>query len=216
MRLNSSGRMTCPLASASPGMPISSRKSRNAASFSGSGASCTRYMQACCRASSSSAAATLARIMNSSISRWLSSRVRGTTAIGRPLAVEHDPVLGQVQLQRAARPPGPVESGKRAIQRGQPLGRERQRPPSAVVGGLHRFVGQPCRRAHDRALEAVPALAALRHRSTDAPRRRGGPRPAAASTDRSTAPRAASARRGPGNTPSCRAAPPRRRARCPA
>ena len=55
---------------------------------------------ACASASSVSAAATLAWIMNSSISRCASSRSGVTTLATRPLLVEHDLALGQVEVER--------------------------------------------------------------------------------------------------------------------
>src|SRR5271156_4459527 len=61
-----------------------SRKPRSASSFSWLGASWIRYMQGWPAASNVSAAHTFARIMNSSISRWLSSRGRGTIAVTAP------------------------------------------------------------------------------------------------------------------------------------
>ncbi len=82
--------------------------------------------------SSSSAAATLARIMNSSISRWLSRRRRGSTAVTRPAVVEHDPALRQVEVQR----PAPLR-GPRAA-RGTRRRGARAARPQRLAGGRSR------------------------------------------------------------------------------
>ena len=75
------------------------------------------------------------------------------------LAVEHDPVLGQIQFERSPRPPRPVEHREGAVQRVETLRRERQhRVGRAITGRLNRFVGQPRRRAHQRPLEAMSPL----------------------------------------------------------
>ena len=128
MRLNSSGRMTWPLASASPGMPISSRKSRKRRELFR-----VRRIVHPVHAGLVPRLQLLGRRDIGEDHEFLDQPVAVEPGARHdrdrpPLAVEHDPVLGQVELQRAARPPGPVERGEGAVQRGQPLGRERQRP----------------------------------------------------------------------------------------
>ena len=101
-------------------MPISSRKSRNAASFSGSGESCTRYMQACCREFQLLGGGDIGEdheFLDQPVAVEPGARDDGNRA---PVAVEHDLVLGQVELQRATRSPRAVERGKRAVKCRQP------------------------------------------------------------------------------------------------
>ncbi len=76
-----------------------------------------------------------------------------------PVAVEHDPVLGEVERQRAARLSHPIERREGTIECRQPFRGEREGVALApVMRRLDRIVGQPGRRAHDRALKAVPPL----------------------------------------------------------
>ena len=108
------------------------RKLRSASSFSSDGGACTRYMQGRCSRSSSSAAATLARTMNSSISRWLSRRGRGRTSRDLAVGVEHHLALRQVEVERAARLPRRQQRAERGIKRrdGRPSPRRRRGPPA--------------------------------------------------------------------------------------
>ena len=69
------------------------------------------------RASRASAAATLAQIMNSSISRWLSSRLRGVIATDAATLIQLDLPLRQIQFQRAAPGAGGVQDLVGLVQR---------------------------------------------------------------------------------------------------
>ena len=76
-------------------------------------------MQGCLGRSSASAAATLAAIMNSSISRWLSSALAELDAVDRRRGIDDDPSFRQVELEHAAlrarlqqRPVGAVEQAR--------------------------------------------------------------------------------------------------------
>ena len=97
-------------------MPSPCRKPRSEASFSSEGGAWTRYIAGWCSRSSSSAAATLASTMNSSISRWLSSRGRGATLRTRPSPIEHDPAFRQIEIERAARGPGGQQGAEGGIE----------------------------------------------------------------------------------------------------
>ena len=134
------------------------RKSRKFASFSSDGCACTRYMHGCRSRSSSSAAATLARIMNSSMSRWLSSRGRGTTGATRPSGQLHL-ALRQIEIERATARARPEQRAERIIQRAQP-GRQ-PGIPAAIRGGLHLLISKPRRAAHQPAAEPMARLASL-------------------------------------------------------
>ena len=69
-------------------------------------------------------------------------------------------MLGKVEFEGTPRPARPVEHREGAVERGQALGRERQRVSGRVIlRRLHGVIGQPRRRAHDRALEMVAPLA---------------------------------------------------------
>ena len=129
------------------------------------------------------------------------------------VGAEGHAVLDKVEFQCAAGDAGAVEHGEGAVKRVEPLPGQGQLAV-AVARRLHLLVGQPRRRAHDRTLEAVAALAAV---AVDPEvRRKAGAIFARfqASTARSTAPRGASAPPGRRNRPSCRAVPLRGRARC--
>jgi hypothetical protein len=75
------------------------------------------------------------------------------------LGIEHDAILDQVERERATRGAGPVKRRKRAIERAEPVRADRQ-GREAIARRLDLFVGEPRRRAHERALEAVTPLAA--------------------------------------------------------
>ena len=119
-RLKWRGRITWPLASVRPGMP---RLVEEIAQRRRASPGRARHGRGTCRAGAASrsvsAAATLAAIMNSSISRWLSRRGRGSIASMRPVGVEHDCALGQVEVERAALAPRLVERAIGAVERPQ-------------------------------------------------------------------------------------------------
>ncbi len=70
-------------------------------------------------------------------------------------------MLGEVEFERAARPPRFVERGEGTVERRDPLRRHRQPVRMRIVMCLlHRIIGQPRRRAHDRPLEPMMPLAA--------------------------------------------------------
>ena len=132
------------------------RKPRRKASFSSEGGACTRYIAGWCSRSSSSAAATLASTMNSSISRWLSSRGRGVTLSTLARAVDHHLPLRQIEIERAARGPGGQQGAECGIEM-----RQRQAEIVArVMRPLHLLVGKARRAAHEAAAETVGLLAA--------------------------------------------------------
>ena len=140
------------VAGAAGEMPSPCRKSRSASSFSSGRAARGRGT---CRAGAAAPAPRPRRrwpaTMNSSISRWLSRRGRGAIAATCAVVVEHDPALGQVEIERAARRRAPrAGRGRRR--------RERQRPAEtspAILRRLHLLVGEPRRAAHQAAAEAV-------------------------------------------------------------
>ena len=107
-----------------------------------------------------SAAATLAAIMNSSISRCASRRGRVTIACGRPSGPSRTSASGRSR----SRVPRPARLGQNrigAVQRADHALEQRRRDlvGRAVGRRLHPLVGEPGARAHQRALEAVPELA---------------------------------------------------------
>ncbi len=80
-------------------------------------------------ASSVSAAATLARIMNSSIN-LCASRRGGVHAVHRPVGVEHDLAFGQVEIERSALRRARASAPRRRAYSGRNTGVE-QRPLSS-------------------------------------------------------------------------------------
>ena len=73
--------------------------------------------------------------------------------------IEHDAILDKVERECATCGAGPVERGKRAIERAEPVRADRQ-GREAIARCLDLFIGEPRRRAHQRAPEAVAQLAA--------------------------------------------------------
>ena len=132
------------------------------------------------------------------------------------VVAQRDQPLRQVEIERAALLArrqqdleGAVERADHGLHQRRDLGVGR-----AVLGALHARVGEPRRRAHHGAVEAVALEAGPRRRSTSRRPAPGDPRAAPASTSGWTAPRAASARRGRGNRPRCRGGRRRGRAAC--
>ena len=120
--------------------------------FPSDGGAWTRYMQGWCRRSSSSAAATLASTMNSSISRWLSSRGRGATLRTAAVVVEHDLALRQIEIERAAR--GAARPAARGTRHTASAAAIRGRRPTSCAL-LHLLVGQARGAAHQAAAESM-------------------------------------------------------------
>ena len=128
----------------------------------------------------------------------------------------HQP-LGQVEVERAAllaRRQQHLEGAvERLDHRLHQAARSRRRAGRRCAR-CTRVVGEPRRRAHHGAVEAVLLEVRRRRRSTSRPPAPAGPRAAPASTSGWTAPRAASARPGRGNRPRCRGGRRRDRAAC--
>ena len=166
--------------------------------------------------SSVSAAATLARIMNSSMSRCASSRSRHDTRSTRAVRLEQDLALRQIEIERCACR-ARLQQPQYAAQSGFSTGSSNGSVVSSVrpsMAACACCIGELGRRAHHMRWKVWRACG-RRGRSSCAPRAPGGPRSGAASTDRSRCARAASARRGRGNRPNCRAPTLRDRAREP-
>ena len=144
--------------------------------------------------------------------------LRDDHAIDRAVGFEHDLALGNFEIERARARRG----------RGAPRDMRRKADReffSRSARSPHRAGRKPraaparnaaARRSGSARGETCASACGRRRRSPCAPRAPGGPRPAAASTDRWRCARAASARRGRESRPSCRARPPRDRAPSPA
>ena len=82
---------------------------------------------------------------------------------GPPFGIEHDPVLGEIELDRISSGARPGEPGIGAVEGRQRPGRQWQRPFAAsVMRRLRFFVGEPRRRPHQPALKPMAALPAGR------------------------------------------------------
>ena len=137
--------------------------------------------------------------------------------VDRAVGLQQDLALGQVEFQRLARDAaalqhriGCPERFQRRLEDG--TGDVVRR---AVDRRLRLAVGELCRRLHHDAVEGVADLPPLGGEGHLAPRAPAGRRPLSASRGRWRCARAASARRGRGNRPNCRASAPRGRARSP-
>ena len=132
--------------------------------------------------------------MNSSISRWLSSRGRGVTLSNSSRSVDHHLPFRQIEVEGAAGGPGGEQGAKCGIE----VRQWQAEIVARVVRLLHLLVGEARRAAHEAAAETVGLLAAAGvdpqfDEQTAAVLVAG-----AGCTSRWTAPRAASARRGRG------------------
>ena len=139
-------------------------------------------------------------------------------AVDRAVGLEQDLALGQVELERLARIAAALQHLVGGPQRLQHRVEDR---PGRVVGRavdrrLRLRIGELGRRAHHDAVERMPELAAVRRKGHAHGEGRAVLLLAAASRDRWRCAPAASARRGRGNRPNCRASAPRGRARNPA
>ena len=164
--------------------------------------------------SSVSAAATLARIMNSSISRCASSRCGMITRSTVPSGLSRILRSGRSRSSgsrssraRFTRAIGGIERLEHRFE--QRLG---DLVGAAVDRGLRLRVVQLARPSASARDGTCASACGRRRRSPCAPRARRDPRSGAASRDRWRCAPAASARRGRGNRPSCRARAPRGRA----
>ena len=191
-------------------MPSSSRNSRSAASFSGSGASWTRYMQGWRRRfqllgrgdigedhellDQPVAVEPRARLDRARRGPSASSRTRSLAA-GRARArrararARSSAAIGAVERPQRRSRAAAASVARRAVMRRLRPPRRSAAPPSA--SGRARSGGGACGRAAS--IQRCDGEAGAVDRR------------ASASTARSTAPRAASARRGRGNRPNCRA-----------
>ena len=115
-------------------------------------------------ASSVSAAATLARIMKSSISRCASNRSRKSTDSTLPSSLSTIAAFGQVEVQGLAQVAGAVRGAPGGPERGDDGFDQRGglRVGAAVGRRLGLGVGERGGRAHQAAGEAVRALVAVR------------------------------------------------------
>ena len=206
MRLKPAGRSAPALGSE---MSRVARNSRSACELLDGAARHGRDRSAACAALSSvSAAATLARIMNSSISRCASRRSRRDHAVDGAVRLEHDLALRQVEIERVALVAGALERAIGGVERPQHAVEQRRGRVvrAAVDRRLRLRVVELGRRAHQHAMKACARACGRRRRSPCA--RRAPARSSlrlAASRDRWRCAPAASARRGRGNRPSCRA-----------
>ena len=137
-------------------------------------------------------------------------------AVDRAVRLQQDLALGQVELERLAVVAAALQDRVGGPQRLQH--RVEDRPGLVVRRAVDRRlrlrVGELGRRAHHDAVEGVAHLAAVGGEDHAHGERRPVLAFAAASRDRWRCARAASARRGRGNRPSCRASAPRGRAPC--
>ncbi len=134
---------------------------RSSSSFSSEGGGWMRYRQGARWRPSSSAAATLAAIMNSSISRWLSRRGRGITSATRPFGCRITWRSGRSRSSVPRGGAGGEQGAEGGIERREQRLRLRVEADGAVVRLLHLFVGQARGAAHQAAAEAVAGLAAV-------------------------------------------------------
>ena len=130
------------------------------------------------------------------------------------LGVEDELALGQIEIERIAPLALDLDHRMGGVERLQHAVEQRRRrlvrPP--VDRRLRLLVGELGGRAHHDAMERVRALAPVGAEDHAHRERRAGPRAGAASRGRWRCAPAASARRGRGNRPSCRARAPRGRA----
>ena len=114
-----------------------------------------------------SAAATLARIMNSSISRCASSRCGMIDAIDRAVGLEHDLALGKVEIERAALVAGVQHRAIGGVERLEDRARRCGSVASSVRPvdrELRLLVVQLRRRADHHAVEACASACGRRRR----------------------------------------------------